>query len=252
MGVLISGTGSNLQAIIDRIAAGRLDGSIRLVVSNRPGAGGLARAEAAGIPTRVIEHGGFAQREDFDSALVAALRDAGVELVALAGFDRLVTPVLIQAFRARIMNIHPALLPAFKGLHAQRQALEYGVKIAGATVHFVDEETDHGPIIIQGRSRCALVTPRSRFATASSGSSTRSTRPPSSSSQPGAWRSGAAASSCTARAESLPHRWCSGEAPPRPPLKANEFAVRSTVDLWDGDSRWRESTERAGGPGRGA
>ncbi len=149
-GVLISGTGSNLQAIIDRIAAGRLDCAIRVVISNRAGASGLARAEAAGIPTRVIDHRGFAGREDFDAALVAALRDAGVELVVLAGFDRLVTRVLIGAFPARIMNIHPALLPAFKGLHAQRQALEYGVKIAGATVHFVDEETDHGPIIIQG------------------------------------------------------------------------------------------------------
>jgi phosphoribosylglycinamide formyltransferase-1 len=149
-GVLISGTGSNLQAIIDRIAAGRLDCAIRVVISNRAGVSGLARAEAAGIPTRVIDHRGFAGREDFDAALVGTLRDAGVELVVLAGFDRLVTRVLIGAFPARIMNIHPALLPAFKGLHAQRQALEYGVKIAGATVHFVDEETDHGPIIIQG------------------------------------------------------------------------------------------------------
>ena len=149
-GVLISGTGSNLQAIIDRIAVGRLDCAIRVVISNRAGAEGLARAEAAGIPTRVIEHHAFAGREDFDTALVGALRDASVELVVLAGFDRLVTRALIGAFPARIMNIHPALLLGFKGLHAQRQALQYGVKIAGATVHFVDEETDHGPIIIQG------------------------------------------------------------------------------------------------------
>jgi phosphoribosylglycinamide formyltransferase-1 len=149
-GALISGAGTNLQAILDRIAAGRLDCAMRLVVSNRPAAAGLARARAAGVPTRVIEHHVYPTREAFDAALVAALREAGVELVVLAGFDRLVTPVLIDAFRDRIMNIHPALLPAFKGLHGQRQALEYGVRIAGATVHFVDEHTDHGPIIAQG------------------------------------------------------------------------------------------------------
>jgi phosphoribosylglycinamide formyltransferase-1 len=149
-GVLVSGAGTNLQAIIARIAARRLDCTIRLVVSNRPTAGGLMHAERAGIPTRVIEHRGFAQREDFDRAVVAALREAGVELVVLAGFDRLISPVFIEAFPLRIMNIHPALLPSFKGLHAQREALEYGVKIAGATVHFVDEHTDHGPIIAQG------------------------------------------------------------------------------------------------------
>jgi phosphoribosylglycinamide formyltransferase-1 len=149
-GVLVSGAGTNLQAIIARIAARRLDCTIRLVVSNRPTAGGLLHAERAGIPTRVIEHRGFAQREDFDRAVVAALREAGVELVVLAGFDRLISPVFIEAFPLRIMNIHPALLPSFKGLHAQREALEYGVKIAGATVHFVDEHTDHGPIIAQG------------------------------------------------------------------------------------------------------
>jgi phosphoribosylglycinamide formyltransferase-1 len=149
-GVLISGAGTNLQAIIERIAAGRLDCTIRLVVSNRPKAEGLHHAERAGIPTRVIEHGQFERREDFDRALVAALRDAEVELVVLAGFDRLVSSVLLEAFPLRIMNIHPALLPSFKGLHAQRQAVDYGVKIAGATVHFVDEHTDHGPIIAQG------------------------------------------------------------------------------------------------------
>ena len=149
-GALISGTGTNLQALVDRIAAGRLDCALRVVVSNRAGAPGLARAAAAGIPTRVIDHKSFARREDFDRAMVAALREAGVELVLLAGFDRLVTPVLLGAFPLRIMNIHPALLPSFKGLDAQRQALAYGVKVAGATVHFVDEDTDHGPIIVQG------------------------------------------------------------------------------------------------------
>jgi len=149
-GALISGTGTNLQALVDRIAAGRLDCALRVVVSNRAGAPGLARAAAAGIPTRVIDHKSFARREDFDRAVVAALREAGVELVLLAGFDRLVTPVLLGAFPLRIMNIHPALLPSFKGLDAQRAALAYGVKVAGATVHFVDEDTDHGPIIVQG------------------------------------------------------------------------------------------------------
>ena len=99
---------------------------------------------------RVIDHKGFARREDFDRAVVAALHEAGVELVLLAGFDRLVTPVLLAAFPLRVMNVHPALLPSFKGLDAQRQALAYGVRIAGATVHFVDEHTDHGPIIVQG------------------------------------------------------------------------------------------------------
>ena len=149
-GVLISGAGTNLQALIDRIAAGRLDCAIRVVISNRAESPGLVRAEAAGIPTQVIDHRRFASREDFDRALVDALRAAEVELVLLAGFDRLITHVLLDAYRLRVMNIHPALLPSFAGLHAQRQALDHGVKIAGVTVHFVDEQTDHGPIIIQG------------------------------------------------------------------------------------------------------
>jgi phosphoribosylglycinamide formyltransferase-1 len=149
-GALISGAGTNLQAIIDRIAAGRLDCTLRVVISNRAAAPGLARAAAAGVPTRVIDHRQHATRADFDRAVVAALREAGVELVLLAGFDRLITAAFIEAFPLRIMNIHPGLLPAFKGLHAQEEACAYGVKIAGATVHFVDEHTDHGPIIVQG------------------------------------------------------------------------------------------------------
>ncbi len=149
-GVLISGSGSNLQAIVDRIAAGRLDCTVRLVISNRPEAAGLARAAQAGLPSQVIDHRDFATRDAFDLALVAALRAAQVDLVVLAGFDRLITPTFVHAFPQRIMNIHPGLLPAFKGLHAQQQAFEYGVKIAGATVHFVDPELDHGPIIVQG------------------------------------------------------------------------------------------------------
>jgi len=149
-GVLISGAGTNLQAILDRIAAGRLDCEVRIVISNRRGAAGLVRAEAAGVPTRVIDHSAFASREKFDSAVVQVLREAGAELVLLAGFDRLITAPFLDAFPHRIMNVHPALLPAFKGLQAQRQALDYGVKIAGATVHLVDEQEDHGPIIVQG------------------------------------------------------------------------------------------------------
>ena len=149
-GALISGAGTNLQAIIDRIAARRLDCELRVVISNRPEAAGLARASAAGIATKVIDHRRYAARADFDRAVIDALRDAGVELVLLAGFDRLIGPAFVDAFPSRIMNIHPALLPAFKGLHAQADAVDYGVKIAGATVHFVDRETDHGPIIVQG------------------------------------------------------------------------------------------------------
>ena len=150
LGVLVSGSGTNLQAIIDRVGAKRLDCRIALVVSNRPGARALERAAEAGVATLVLDHRTFAGREAFDAALVEKLRGAGVELVVLAGFDRLVSRVLLEAFPERVINIHPALLPSFKGLHAQRDALEYGVKLAGATVHLVDEQTDHGPIIVQG------------------------------------------------------------------------------------------------------
>jgi len=150
LGVLVSGSGTNLQAILDRVAAKRLDARAAIVVSNRPGVRALERAAAAGVPTCVVDHRTFARREAFDAALVEKLRQADVELVVLAGFDRLVSRVLLGAFPQRVINIHPALLPAFKGLHAQRDALEYGVKLAGATVHLVDEETDHGPIVVQG------------------------------------------------------------------------------------------------------
>jgi len=150
VGVLVSGSGTNLQAIIDHVAAGRLDCRVGVVLSNRAGVRALERATAAGIPTRVVDHRAYAERERFDAAVADVLREAGVELVVLAGFDRLVSGVLLGAFPDRVINIHPALLPAFKGLHAQRDALAYGVKLAGATVHLVDEQTDHGPIIIQG------------------------------------------------------------------------------------------------------
>lgn len=150
VGVLLSGSGTNFGAILERVQDGTLPVELALVVSNRPAARGLERARAAGIPTAVLPHGDFPQRAAFDAAVVAALRDARVELVVLAGFDRLVTAVLLDAFPQRVINIHPALLPAFPGMHAQRQAADYGVKVAGATVHFVDEHVDHGPIIVQG------------------------------------------------------------------------------------------------------
>ncbi|MGH7768965.1 MAG: phosphoribosylglycinamide formyltransferase [Candidatus Binatia bacterium] len=149
LGVLISGSGTNLQAIIDAIEAKRLDAAIRVVISNRESAQGLVRAKNHGIPTAVVEHKQFSRRETYDEALVAILRERGVELVVLAGFMRLLSPVLIKAYSNRIMNIHPSLLPAFPGLHGQKQAADYGARLAGCTVHFVDEECDQGPIIIQ-------------------------------------------------------------------------------------------------------
>lgn len=149
LGVLISGGGTNLQAIIDAIEAKRLDAAIRVVISNRENAPGLERAKKHRIPTEVLDHKKFASRESYDEALVAVLRERGVELVVLAGFMRLLSPVLIKAYSNRIMNIHPALLPAFPGLHGQKQAVDYGVRFAGCTVHFVNEECDQGPIIIQ-------------------------------------------------------------------------------------------------------
>ncbi|MEW5725603.1 MAG: phosphoribosylglycinamide formyltransferase [Thermodesulfobacteriota bacterium] len=149
LGVLISGSGSNLQAIIDHIEAGRLSAEIAVVISNEPQAGGLGRAARHGLPHLVVNHRRFASRQAFDAKLIEVLREYGVELVALAGFMRLVTRTLLDAFPHRIMNIHPALLPAFPGTHVWQDELDYGVKVAGCTVHFVDEGTDSGPIIIQ-------------------------------------------------------------------------------------------------------
>lgn len=147
--VLISGNGTNLQSIIDAIAANRLDAKIELVLSNRADALGLLRAKNHGIPNEVLDHKSFPSREAYDQAIVDLLRARGVQLVALAGFMRLLSPVLISAFSNRIMNIHPALLPSFPGLHVQKKALEHGVRFSGCTVHFVNEECDEGPIIIQ-------------------------------------------------------------------------------------------------------
>ena len=149
LGVLISGGGTNLQALIDTIERKDLPAQIRVVVSNRRDAYGLVRAQRHGLSTEVIAHTDFASREQFDQHLVSLLKEHEVELVVLAGFMRLLSAHFIQAFPQRILNIHPALLPAFPGLHAQRQALARGVRIAGATVHLVDEEMDHGPIIMQ-------------------------------------------------------------------------------------------------------
>jgi phosphoribosylglycinamide formyltransferase-1 len=147
--VLISGRGSNLQALIDAQAAGRLGGRIRVVIANRAEAAGLTRASAAGIETLVMPHGGYATRADYDRALVAALRERGVGLVCLAGFMRVLGPTFCEAFPEAVVNIHPSLLPAFPGVDAQQQAIDHGVKIAGATVHLVTPELDAGPIVLQ-------------------------------------------------------------------------------------------------------
>ena len=149
IGVLISGGGTNLQAIIDSIEVKNLDAEIRVVLSNQADAYGLARAKQHGIATAVLDHKSFASREDYDQAVVDVLRARGVELVILAGFMRLLSPVFIKAYSNRIMNIHPSLLPSFPGLHVQKKALDHGVRFAGCTVHFVNEECDEGPIIIQ-------------------------------------------------------------------------------------------------------
>jgi phosphoribosylglycinamide formyltransferase 1 len=149
LGVLVSGSGTNLQALIDAIGAGHLDARIGVVVSNEPTALGLARATRHGIPTVAVAHGDYPSRSAFDGKLVEVLRAHAVELVVLAGFMRLVSRVLLDAFPSAVLNIHPALLPAFPGLHAERQALAHGARITGVTVHFVDEHTDHGPILLQ-------------------------------------------------------------------------------------------------------
>ncbi|MEK6602155.1 MAG: phosphoribosylglycinamide formyltransferase, partial [Candidatus Binatota bacterium] len=149
LGVLISGNGSNLQAIIDAIEEKQLDAVIRVVVSNREEAFGLVRARKHNIPTEVLDHRKFSSREAYDQALVDILKARQVELVILAGFMRLLSPVFVSSYSNRIMNIHPALLPAFPGLHVQRKALEHGARFSGCTVHFVNEGCDEGPIIIQ-------------------------------------------------------------------------------------------------------
>jgi phosphoribosylglycinamide formyltransferase 1 len=147
--VLISGRGSNLQSIIEAITARQLEATIGVVLSNRPEAQGLRRAADAGIETVCLDARGYAGRDAYDRAVADLLLARGVELVCLAGFMRLVGPPLLEAFPNRMLNIHPSLLPAFPGLNAQRQALEHGVRVSGATVHFVTGELDGGPIILQ-------------------------------------------------------------------------------------------------------
>ena len=149
IGVLVSGSGTNLQAIIDRIEAGDIPATIACVISNKSDAYALTRAARYGIPTVVHENNGYASRREYDAATVAILQKHDVKLVVLAGFMRILTEVMVNAFPNAIMNIHPALLPAFPGLHAQQQALDYGVRYSGCTVHFVDCGTDTGPIILQ-------------------------------------------------------------------------------------------------------
>jgi len=147
--VLISGRGSNLQALVEAVARGELRARIAVVISNRPGAAGLARATAAGIDTLVLDHRTFLSRDAFDQAVATALLERGVRLVCLAGFMRLVGAPLLDAFPNAILNIHPSLLPAFPGVDAQRQALEHGVCFSGATVHLVTRDLDAGPIVRQ-------------------------------------------------------------------------------------------------------
>ena len=148
LGILLSGRGSNFLAIADNIAAGKVDAEIAVVISNRADAPGIEVAKQRGLNAQVIPAKARG-REEHDTAVIGALRSAQVDLVILAGYMRLLSPHFIHAFPQQILNIHPSLLPAFPGLDAQRQALEYGVKVTGCTVHFVDEHLDHGPIIVQ-------------------------------------------------------------------------------------------------------
>ena len=146
--IMISGRGSNMAALLDAIREGRLDAEARVVISNIENAAGLTKARQQGVETLVISHKGRA-REEHDREIVAELSRRGVSLVCLAGYMRLLSPHFVRSFENRILNIHPSLLPAFPGIDAQRQALEHGVKITGCTVHIVDEQLDHGPIVMQ-------------------------------------------------------------------------------------------------------
>jgi len=148
LGILLSGRGSNFEAIADSVAAGRITAEIAVVISNRAEAPGIESARQRGLDTRIIPSKGRA-REQHDTEVVSALKEKKVDLVCLAGYMRLLSPWFVQQFRDRILNIHPSLLPAFPGLEAQKQAFEYGVRVSGCTVHFVDEHLDHGAIILQ-------------------------------------------------------------------------------------------------------
>ena len=149
LGVLISGSGSNLQSIIDNIESGYISATIAVVITNNTGAYGIERAKKHGIPVEFVNFKGFSTREEYDGELVALLEAYGVELVLLAGYMKVVTGILLNAFKNRVINIHPALLPSFPGLHVQQKAIDHGAKFSGCTVHFVDEGVDTGPIIAQ-------------------------------------------------------------------------------------------------------
>ncbi len=149
LGVLISGNGSNLQSIIDHVEQGKLKAAIKIVISNNPDAFGIQRAQKHKIKTAILKQKDFKSKEELDQNIIKILQENSVDLIVLAGFMRIISPALLKAFPHRIMNIHPALLPSFPGLHAQKQAFDYGVKLTGCTVHFVDEGVDTGPIIIQ-------------------------------------------------------------------------------------------------------
>lgn len=149
VGILISGRGSNMVALVQAMRDGRVPAEPAVVVSNVPGAAGLAKAAAWGIPTVVVDHTAIAPRAAHEKAVIEVLERHAVGIVCLAGYMRRLSPVLVGAFRDRILNVHPALLPAFPGLDAQQQALDHGVKVSGCTVHLVDEQLDHGPIVLQ-------------------------------------------------------------------------------------------------------
>ena len=149
IGVLVSGRGTNLQAIIEAIEEGKIEGEIKVVISDNPDAYALKRAQQYHINTRYINFKEFKNREDYDKEIIKTLKEKKIELVVLAGYMRILSPYFIRTYKNKIMNIHPALLPSFPGLHAQKQAIEYGAKVSGCTVHFVDEGVDSGPIILQ-------------------------------------------------------------------------------------------------------
>ena len=149
VGILISGRGSNMVALLDAMDGGLVPARCTLVVSNVPDVPGLETAHRRGVPAVVLSHKESASREEHDAKVVAALREAGAEIVCLAGYMRLLSPLFVEAYRNRVLNIHPALLPAFPGLHVQQKAIDHGVRFTGCTVHLVDEECDHGPILLQ-------------------------------------------------------------------------------------------------------
>src|SRR5256714_13933998 len=181
LGILLSGRGSNFEAIAKNVAARKIrDAKIAIVISNRPDAGGLVTARNLALETLVLPSKGKA-REDHDREVVEALQQHRVDLVCLAGYMRLLSPWFVKQFPHRILNIHPSLLPAFPGLEAQEQAFAYGVKVAGCTVHFVDEELDHGPIIVQKQWRCTMTMMRARSGLGFSSRNTSRTLKPSSS-----------------------------------------------------------------------